>query len=153
MKVPENIHVLQVLVAGLRWSVPVVPAGAEPEGTIIGAIRWEGRHGDGDVVQAEPDPTPFSRQKPLMNAVTASPGELAHHVCEAVRRAGSHRGLNPANAVIISGWNEHDEVDWLQPTLRADGAADESRVLSPGKAVRASPSPSDEKKSPNAVKS
>ncbi len=42
MKAPENIHVLQVLVAGLLWSVPVVPAGAEPEGTIIGAIRWTG---------------------------------------------------------------------------------------------------------------
>jgi hypothetical protein len=98
-----------------------------------------------DEVKAEPDPTPFSRQKPLLDAVTATPGELANHVCEAVRWAGSHRDLNPANTVIIYAWNEHDEGGWLQPTLRADGTADDSRVLALGKALQVLRSrPSDE---------
>ena len=88
-------------------------------------------------VKAEPDPTPFAQQKPLLDAVTATPEELARHIGEAVEWAASHRELNPTNNVIIYAWNEHDEGGWLQPTLRADGTADESRVQALGKALRA----------------
>ncbi len=87
-------------------------------------------------VSAEPDSTPFSRQKPLIDAVTATPAELASHVVAAVKWAGAHRDLNPANAVIIYAWNEHDEGGWLQPTLRPDGKADDSRVRALGRALR-----------------
>ena len=69
--------------------------------------------------------------------VTATPDELAAHVCEAVQWAGTHRELNPANAIIIYAWNEHDEGGWLQPTRGADGKPDDSRIHALGKALRA----------------
>jgi hypothetical protein len=87
-------------------------------------------------VKAELDPTPFAQQKPLLDAVTATPAELASHIGEAVQWAASHRDLNPANNVIIYAWNEHDEGGWLQPTLRADGTADASRVQALGKVLK-----------------
>jgi hypothetical protein len=40
----------------------------------------------------------------------------------------ANRDLNPANAIIIYGWNENDEGGWLIPTLKADGSADDSRI-------------------------
>ena len=89
-----------------------------------------------DEVKAEPDPTPPAQQKPLLDAVTATPEELARHLGEAVQWLASHRELNPANTVIIYAWNEHDEGGWLQPTRRADGTADESRVQAVGKVLR-----------------
>lgn len=99
-------------------------------------------------VKAEPDPTPYPRQEPLVDAVTAAPGELAGHVSDAVKWAASHRDLNPANAIIIYAWNEHDEGGWLQPTLRADGTADESRVEAVGEVLRRLKSPSPEEGTP-----
>ena len=90
-----------------------------------------------DEIKAEPDPTPPAQQKPLIDGVTATPDELAAHVCEAVQWARTHRDLNPANAVIIYAWNEHDEGGWLQPTRGADGKADDSRIHALGKALRA----------------
>jgi hypothetical protein len=57
-------------------------------------------------IKAEPDPTPPSLQKPLVDDVTATAGELAAHI------------------------HEHDEGGWLQPTLRPDGKPDESRIES-----------------------
>lgn len=55
-------------------------------------------------------------------------------------RAGdnTNRDLNPANAIIIYAWNEHDEGGWLQPTLGADGKPDEARVKALGKVLRPS---------------
>lgn len=88
-------------------------------------------------IKAEPDPTPPAQQKPLIDGVTATPDELAAHVCEAVQWAATHRDLNPANAIIIYAWNEHDEGGWLQPTRGADGKADDSRIHALGKALRA----------------
>lgn len=50
-------------------------------------------------------------------------------------RAGNktNRDLNPANAIIIYAWNEHDEGDRLHPTLGVDSKPDESRVQALGK--------------------
>ena len=87
-------------------------------------------------VTATPDPTPPAKQKPLIDATTASPDELAAHIREAVEWTQANRDLNPANAIIIYAWNEHDEGGWLQPTLGADGRPDEERIKALGKALR-----------------
>jgi hypothetical protein len=79
-------------------------------------------------VTATPDPTPPAQQKPLIDAVTATPDELAQHLHEAIEWTMAHRDLNPANAILIYAWNEHDEGGWLQPTLGADGKPDEARI-------------------------
>lgn len=90
---------------------------------------------------ATPDPTPPARQKPLMDAVTATPDELAAHIREAVAWTRRNRGLNPSNAIIIYAWNEHDEGGWLAPTWTADGKPNTARldairsVLQPGKPI------------------
>jgi hypothetical protein len=81
-----------------------------------------------DEVKAEPDLTPPSQQRPLIDAVTATSEELAAHVREAIKWTQTNRDLNPANAVILYAWNEHDEGGWLQPTLGTDGKPDESRI-------------------------
>lgn len=88
-------------------------------------------------VKAEPDPTPPARQKPQIDAVTATPDELAVHVRDAVVWSQVHRDLHPANAVLIYAWNEHDEGGWLQPTLGTDGKPDVSRIRALGKALNA----------------
>ena len=90
-----------------------------------------------DEVKPEPDPTPPAEQKPLLDAVTATPEELARHLGEAVQWAASHRELNPANTVILYAWNEHDEGGSPQLTRRADGTADASRVKAVGKGPKA----------------
>ena len=91
-------------------------------------------------VTATPDPTPPAQQKPLVDSVTATADELAAHIREAVAWTKANRALNPANAVIIYGWNEHDEGGWLQPTLGADGRPDEARVNAVGKVLHPSSS-------------
>jgi hypothetical protein len=88
-------------------------------------------------VNAEPDPTPPGRQKPQIDAVTATPDELAAHVRDAVVWTQLHRDLHHANAVVIYAWNEHDEGGWLQPTLATKGNPDVSRIQALGKALRA----------------
>ena len=77
---------------------------------------------------ATPDPMPPAQQKPLIDAVTATPDELAAHIREALAWTKANRDLNPSNAVIIYGWNENDEGGWLQPTLGVDGKPDEARI-------------------------
>jgi Glycosyltransferase WbsX len=84
---------------------------------------------------ATPEPTPFAEQKPLMDAVTATPDELTSHIREAVVWTQANRDINPANAVIIYAWNEHDEGGWLQPTLDANGRPNEERVKAISKAL------------------
>lgn len=79
-------------------------------------------------VKPTPDPTPAAQQKPLLDATTATPDELAAHVRAAIAWTRDHRDLNPANAILIYAWNEHDEGGWLQPTLGADGKPDEARI-------------------------
>jgi hypothetical protein len=79
-------------------------------------------------VKAEPDPTPPAQQKALIDATTATPGELATHVRAAIEWTQANRDINPANAIIIYAWNEHDEGGWLQPTLGADGKPDDGRI-------------------------
>jgi hypothetical protein len=89
-------------------------------------------------VTATPDKTPPAQQKPLIDSVTATPDELAAHIREALDWTKSNRDLNPANTVIIYGWNENDEGGWLQPTLGTDGKPDEARVKALGRVLRPS---------------
>ena len=79
-------------------------------------------------VKPTPDPTPPAQQKPLIDATTAKPDELIAHIRAAIEWTKANRDLNPANAIIIYAWNEHDEGGWLQPTLGADGRPDEARI-------------------------
>ena len=68
-------------------------------------------------IVAKPDNTPPAQQEPLIDAVTATPDELAAHVREAIQWTQRNRDINPSNAVIIYAWNENDEGGWLVPTL------------------------------------
>ena len=90
-------------------------------------------------VTATPDKTPPAQQKPLIDSVTATPDELVGHVREAVEWTKANRDINPANAVIIYGWNENDEGGWLQPTLGADGRPNEERIKALGEILRHAP--------------
>jgi len=90
-----------------------------------------------------PDPTPFSKQKPLLDSVTASPSELCSHLFDAIQWTKSHRYINPTNTIIIYAWNEHDEGGWLQPTLGADGLPNEERIRALGEMLKSRPEPSD----------
>lgn len=45
------------------------------------------------------------------------PAELAAHVRRAVAWTRTHPKVAEAQAVIVYGWNEHDEGGWLCPTL------------------------------------
>ena len=80
-------------------------------------------------------------QKPLMDAVTATPDELAAHVREALEWTQLNRDINPSNAIIIYGWNENDEGGWLIPTLGSDGQPNEDRIKALAKVLRVSSSP------------
>ena len=84
----------------------------------------------------------FEQQRPLVDSVTGTAGEVASHVFEAVRWTRAHRDINPANAVIIYAWNEHDEGGWLQPTLGSDGSPDEERIKALEKVLRPRPADS-----------
>lgn len=79
-------------------------------------------------VTPHPDPTPPEQQTPLVDAVTATPNQIAEHLREAIAWTRSNRDLNRANAIIIYGWNENDEGGWLIPTLKPDGQVDRTRV-------------------------
>lgn len=87
-------------------------------------------------VKAAPDPTPPAQQKPLIDATTATPDELAAHLREAIAWTKANRDLNPANAIIIYAWNEHDEGGWLEPTLGADGRPNDERVKALARVLR-----------------
>ena len=87
-------------------------------------------------IKAAPDPTPPAQQKPLIDATTATPDELAAHIRAAIDWTQANRDLNPANAIIIYAWNEHDEGGWLQPTLGADGKPNEERIKALSRALR-----------------
>ena len=63
-----------------------------------------------------------------VRASSLTPDELAAHVRAALEWTKANRDLNPANAVIIYAWNEHDEGGWLQPTLGADGKPNNARI-------------------------
>jgi hypothetical protein len=79
-------------------------------------------------IKATPDPTPPAQQNPLIDATTATPDELATHIQDAIQWTKANRDLNPANAIIIYGWNENDEGGWLLPTLGTDGKPNEARI-------------------------
>lgn len=87
-------------------------------------------------IKPTPDLTAYTEQKALIDATTATPSELGAHIRAAIEWTNSNRDLNPANAIIIYAWNEHDEGGWLQPTLGADGKPDEARVQSLSKVLR-----------------
>ena len=88
------------------------------------------------VANPEPDNTPPTQQKPLIDAVTATPDELAAHLREAFGWTQRHRDLNPSNAIIIYGWNENDEGGWLIPTLTSEGKPNTARVDAIGRVLR-----------------
>ena len=90
-------------------------------------------------IKAEQDPTPPEQQKPLIDEVTAKPEQIAQHLREALQWTGAHRDLNPANCIIIYGWNENDEGGWLMPTLKADGHPNEERINALAKVLRPTP--------------
>ena len=92
-------------------------------------------------VTAAPDDTPPVQQKPLIDAVTATPDELAAHVREALEWTQHNRDINASNAIIIYGWNENDEGGWLIPTLGRNGRANEDRIKALAKVLRAPSSP------------
>jgi len=77
---------------------------------------------------ATPDPTPAKDQQPLIDAVTATPEELAAHLRDAITWTKANRAVNPSNTIIIYGWNENDEGGWLIPTRGSDGKPDERRI-------------------------
>ena len=79
-------------------------------------------------VVPHPDPTPPEQQQPLVDSVTATPAELAQHLQDAIHWTKNNRDLNPANAIIVYGWNENDEGGWLIPTWKPDGQIDSSRL-------------------------
>ena len=87
-------------------------------------------------IKAEPDLTPPDQQKPLIDAVTAKPEEIAAHLTDAIAWTGKHRDLNPTNLILIYGWNENDEGGWLIPTRLPNGQPDESRIEAVGKVLR-----------------
>ncbi len=89
-------------------------------------------------VTATPDPTPSAQQKSLIDATTATPDELAAHVRAAIAWTQNNRDLNPANAILVYAWNEHDEGGWLQPTLSANGKPDTARLQALEKVLRPS---------------
>lgn len=97
-------------------------------------------------VTATPDATPPAQQKPLVDAVTATPDELAAHLREAIEWTKANRNLNPANALLIYAWNEHDEGGWIQPTLGADGQPNTERIRALGKLLRPASAPSSSSK-------
>ncbi|MES2598860.1 MAG: glycoside hydrolase family 99-like domain-containing protein [Verrucomicrobiota bacterium] len=87
-------------------------------------------------VKATPDPTPAAQQKPLIDSTTATPDELAAHLRAAIAWTQANRDINPANAIIIYAWNEHDEGGWIQPTRGAHGQPDEDRINALGRVLR-----------------
>jgi hypothetical protein len=90
-------------------------------------------------LEPAPESVPSEQQRPLLDSVTGTPAEVASHVFDAVQWTRAHRDINPANAVIVYAWNEHDEGGWLQPTLGTDGLPDEERIRALEKVLRLSP--------------
>ena len=70
--------------------------------------------------------------------VTALDHLSERHLRAAVEWTKVNRDLNPANAILIYAWNEHDEGGWLQPTLGSDGKPDDTRVKAVGKVLGSS---------------
>jgi hypothetical protein len=102
-------------------TITFVTAGWDPRPRVEHPTPWVR-------VTPRPDPTPPERQLPLIDAVTATPDQLARHLREAIAWTRDNRDLNPADAIIIYGWNENDEGGWLIPTLAPDGQIDRTRV-------------------------
>lgn len=84
------------------------------------------------------DLTPFSEQKPLVDAVSATSEQLGDHIRDAIRWTKSQREINPSNTILVYAWNEHDEGGWIQPTRGGDGLPNEERIKTLGKILRPS---------------
>jgi hypothetical protein len=122
--------------ACLRDRIPTVAfvtAGWDTRPRIEHSVSWI------PWIKAQPDPTPPAEQEPLIDAVTASPKQLARHLQDAIDWTRKNRDLNPANAVIIYAWNENDEGGWLIPTLsEGTGRLDAIRDVLKGNSANAS---------------
>ena len=49
-----------------------------------------------------------------------TPAEIAQDVYQTLEWVKENPGATAANAVLIYGWNEHDEGGYLCPTLKCD---------------------------------
>ena len=102
-------------------TITFVSAGWDPRPRVEHPTPWI-------KVTPRPDLTPPAQQQPLVDAVTATPDQLAQHLRDALDWTKQNRDLNRANAIIIYGWNENDEGGWLIPTLQSDGKINKSRI-------------------------
>jgi hypothetical protein len=102
-------------------TITFATAGWDPRPRVEHPVPWI-------AVEPRPDPTPPEQQKPLIDAVTATPAQIAQHLQDAIDWTKNNRNLNPANAIIVYGWNENDEGGWLIPTWKPEGQPDRSRL-------------------------
>lgn len=102
-------------------TVTFASAGWDPRPRVEHPVPWIS-------VEPRPDTTPPEKQQPLVDAVIATPAQLAQHLQDAIHWTKNNRDLNPANAIIVYGWNENDEGGWLIPTWKPDGQPDSSRL-------------------------
>lgn len=102
-------------------TITFATAGWDPRPRVEHPVPWIS-------VEPHPDPTPPAQQQPLVDAVTATPAQLARHLQDAIDWTKNNRNLNPANAIIVYDWNENDEGGWLIPTWKPDGQPDRSRL-------------------------
>ena len=83
--------------------VPIVMSGWDRRPRVINPMPWE------------------KYQKPGVGIEkyyqTATPAEIARHLCHAISWINANKSAASANAVIIYAWNENDEGGWLTPTL------------------------------------
>jgi hypothetical protein len=106
---------------------------------IVGAIRWDGWYGEGFVVKQTETSLGQPKYHFRLPWFARVVGEGKVSIREAIEWTAANRDLNPANALIIYAWNEHDEGGWLQPTLGSDGRPNEERIQALGKVLRSLP--------------
>jgi hypothetical protein len=98
--------------AGVPY-VPLVTTGWDKRPRQEHPVSWEKGHD-------------YHRQ--AVFPATATPAEIAAHLDRALAFVRGHRGLCPADAVIVYAWNEHDEGGWLAPTWTPAGKPNTERL-------------------------
>ena len=82
---------------------------------------------------------PSGSQEPLIDAVTATPEQIASHVQDAINWTQENRDINTSGTIIIYAWNEYDEGGWLCPTLSPDGSSNSDRLNALSRVLRTHP--------------
>lgn len=134
--------------------LPLTASRAGDDAPIIGAIRWDAWYGDGNIVNAVEaslgQPKYYFRLPwfaRVINESTVSingdsPSVIDQEIAYAAQVGLNYWAfldylndapsmsiaLNPANAIIIYAWNEHDEGGWLSPTWSPDGNPNTARL-------------------------